>query len=120
MPASNERNIDPDVFDFAATMDLMDQNKVLFGQIRDLFFLHLPLQLKHIQDAVAGNDAAAVQQTSHKLKGSISTMVARRALDSARRLEMVGRSGDMENAPVALAELEMEINRLYDALKVAA
>jgi hypothetical protein len=51
------------------------------------------------------------------MKGSVGTFSARAAMEAARGLEEMGRSGDLAGAEAGLANLEEEIERLIRVLQ---
>jgi HPt (histidine-containing phosphotransfer) domain-containing protein len=72
--------------------------------------------LAEIQAAVAERNAAALERAAHTLKGAASNFAARRTVEAARRLEMMGHGGDLADAPAACGTLEQEIDRLLRML----
>ena len=72
--------------------------------------------LQGVHDAVAANDAAALQSVAHLMKGTVATFEAVAATDVAFRLEQMGRNGTLTDAAAAAAELEAEVVRLAEDL----
>ena len=72
--------------------------------------------MAEIRSAAASADAAAVSRSAHTLKGMIANFCAAEALDAARLVESIGRSGDLTTAPAAVAPLEVQLDRLIEAL----
>jgi HPt (histidine-containing phosphotransfer) domain-containing protein len=69
--------------------------------VRDLVETYLaeaPAQVEGIAVAVAGADAAALVRPAHTLKSSSATMGALRLSAIARRLELAGRSGVLDQS----------------------
>jgi HPt (histidine-containing phosphotransfer) domain-containing protein len=71
--------------------------------------------LASLRDGVARNDTAQVASQAHKLKGSLLTLGGGRAVVVARRIERMGRDGDISECDGALADLEREIAHLDGA-----
>ena len=59
---------------------------------------------------------AALTAAAHALKGMLGNLAAGPAAAQARRLEALGRRGDLSEAPAALRQLEDESERLREAL----
>jgi HPt (histidine-containing phosphotransfer) domain-containing protein len=57
-----------------------------------------PSHLADIDTAIAADDAAALVRPAHTLKSSSATVGAMRLSARARRLEMAGRSGTIDDA----------------------
>jgi len=72
--------------------------------------------MQRIRKAVAARDCGALERTAHTLKGAVANFVVASATEAARRLEIMGREGDLSGAEAALEDLEREIARLQPAL----
>ncbi|HEX9002914.1 MAG TPA: Hpt domain-containing protein, partial [Blastocatellia bacterium] len=55
-------------------------------------------------------------RAAHNLKGTASAFAAQATTDAARRLEEMGRSGNLSEAEAAYANLKREVERLIAAL----
>jgi PAS domain S-box-containing protein len=108
---------DQDIFDYAATLDLLDQDRELFREMRDLFLDSLPQHLEQVIQAVVAKDASAIAREAHQLRGSLATLSAKRASQAAAKLEMLARHGNLDEAAEAMTNLKMELQHLHDALK---
>jgi HPt (histidine-containing phosphotransfer) domain-containing protein len=76
----------------------------------------LPGLLGNVHAALSKQDAVALERAAHKLKGSLGIFEARNACAAARRLEELGRAGDLDGAATALQMLDEETARLTPAL----
>ena len=71
------------------------------------------------RSAVAAGDPHEVCRVAHRLAGAMENLRAEQAVTAARRLETMGRSGDLTAAAAAArADLETEVERLIAALKL--
>ncbi|PSQ96940.1 MAG: Hpt domain-containing protein [Bacteroidetes bacterium SW_9_63_38] len=100
-----------------ALLALVDGDSEFLGSLVDTFLRDCSSYLNDIRTAVEEDDADALQQEAHGLKGAAANMQADAAQAAARRLEDIGRTGDLARAPDALAQLEEEVERLEPALK---
>jgi two-component system sensor histidine kinase/response regulator len=75
-----------------------------------------PAALQRIREGLAGHDSKAVERAAHKLKGSLLVLAADPASEAAYRVEALGAQGALDQAAVALATLETELERLRPAL----
>jgi two-component system sensor histidine kinase/response regulator len=89
-------------------------------EIADLFAEDCPKLLTEIRSAITTGDPRALEHAAHTLKGSVSNFGAEPARQAAFRLEMIGRNGDLNEAPEAWATLEYEVQRFTEALATLA
>jgi CheY-like chemotaxis protein/HPt (histidine-containing phosphotransfer) domain-containing protein len=89
----------------------------LLDELVELFVGETPSRLTALRDAVEGEDAEAVEQTAHALKGSCSNMGAWRMANLCAEFQELGRSGDLTPAPELLVQLQAEFDRVRAALE---
>jgi PAS domain S-box-containing protein len=102
------------VADFDKARKMMDDNVELFDEIVRLFLEDAPPHMQHIKDGLAQGDAKAVRHSAHTIKGMAGVFSAERILPIAERVEM---SSGQEGCEEAIAELEIALNELLEALK---
>jgi HPt (histidine-containing phosphotransfer) domain-containing protein len=100
-----------------ALFELVDEDPEFLGSLVDTFLRDCTAYMDDIRTAVEQGDAEALRREAHGLKGASGNMQAEGTEGAARRLEDIGRSGDLEQAPEALRELEEEVDRLIPALE---
>ncbi|MHB0938929.1 MAG: response regulator [Armatimonadota bacterium] len=93
-------------FNVEAALATMEGDRELLDEIAAVFLDDYPRQMQLVQAALARNDATEVQRIAHSLKGSVSGFAAETARQAAYALELIGKSGDLADAPAALAEME--------------
>jgi len=93
-------------------------NRQLLRKLVDKFFLEYPRLLEDVRTAVAARDASLLRRAAHTLKGSVGIFGAHEAVDRALRLEMIGKSENLNpgDAEEAWAALEQSLDRLRPAL----
>jgi HPt (histidine-containing phosphotransfer) domain-containing protein len=69
-----------------------------------------------VREAVEAGDAAAVERASHLLKGSACNFAADEIVCAARRMEDLGRAGDLSEAADGLRSLEKSLRSFLGAL----
>jgi len=89
--------------------------KLLRSLIRNLL-RDAPKRLSALRRALERNDAEGVASAAHALKGSLGLFGADRAVSSARSLQTIGRSGDLQGADRQLRTLEQEFRALQHGL----
>jgi HPt (histidine-containing phosphotransfer) domain-containing protein len=100
----------------ALALERLCGDEQLLGEIAGLFLENYPSLMLRIRDAVSRRDAGALHQAAHALKGSVANFCAQAAIDSAHKLECMGRAGDLAGAEDTLAELEQRLQGLEPVL----
>jgi len=109
-----------DVLDPAAALEQMDGDADLLAEMAELLLQSYPAQLSAIRAAVADRDSKLLERTAHKLKGSVSIFGAKKAFESALRLEMMAREGELTCVGETLGALEEALKLLTPALQELA
>jgi HPt (histidine-containing phosphotransfer) domain-containing protein len=92
---------EPQVLDAAILAELRETTGDDAAFVRELvqtYLADVPVQLEGIVEAIGADDAAALVRPAHTLKSSSATVGAMRLSAVARRLEMSGRSGVLDDA----------------------
>jgi HPt (histidine-containing phosphotransfer) domain-containing protein len=105
------------VLDSAAALAGVEGDKQLLAEMTQLFLEEGPKLLAAVREAVARQDAKALEFAAHALKGSVGNFSAPRAFQAALKLEMMGRQGDLAGAQEAYQLLNGQIERLQPALE---
>lgn len=74
--------------------------------------------LDSIARALANRDAAALHQSSHALKGMVGSYAGKPALQVVTRLNAFSRNGKLRQAQALFPQVELELSRLGEALRV--
>ena len=124
IPMSGESDVtDPGAPARAAAVDetllreLVGGDLELMCELAELFRTEGPRLLALMSNAVASNDAGALQRAAHALKGSAGSMAAQPATEMAQEMEIMGRDSRMHEAPQTLRGLELELARVYTVLE---
>ncbi len=78
----------------------------------------LPEMLKEIREAVSSGNASSLDETAHKLKGSLKYLAAKQAADIANRLEAAGKNQKLENTETDIKLLEDECEKIESFVKM--
>lgn len=100
-----------------ALLELVDDDVEFLKTLIATFLADCTEYMEGIRRAVGNEDACALVEEAHGLKGAVANLQARPAQLAAQRMEEVGRSNAFEEAPEALEELQNRIDRLRDTLK---
>jgi signal transduction histidine kinase/CheY-like chemotaxis protein len=100
----------------AAALASVEGDVDLLRDLAALFLEDAPRLLDIIRDAVSAADPARLARAAHTLKGSVANFGHRPAVDSALRLETMGRSGDLSDADSTVEALTASIEVLTSEL----
>jgi CheY-like chemotaxis protein len=105
-----------DAWDQAAALARVGGDEDLLRETTSLLLTELPGLLVNVHAALSKKDAGALERAAHKLKGSLGIFEARQGMAAARRLEELGRAGDLNEAAAVLRALDEETSRLTPVL----
>jgi HPt (histidine-containing phosphotransfer) domain-containing protein len=105
-----------DIFDRMQALVCVDGDRELLREVVTIFWDESPHLLAGIEAAIISGDADALERTAHRLKGSVGNFGARTAGDLARKLEAMGKTGNLAGAGEASARLREALERLEEAL----
>ena len=89
----------------------------LLKEIAAIFLADYPNSLKEIRAAIAVSDAHRLEISAHALKGAAGNFGARVAVESALRLEQMGRARLLAHCADALRDLERALAQLHSELE---
>jgi CheY-like chemotaxis protein len=90
----------------------MKRDPAVLLEIVTLYVQDSRAMLAEIRAGLEHRDGKAVERASHRLKGSLNMLGARRAGEAAYSLERMGRQDELGDGPNALVALEEEVARL--------
>jgi HPt (histidine-containing phosphotransfer) domain-containing protein len=104
------------VCDLEAALSAVEGDRELLAGMIRVFLIESPALLEETREAVAREDALALERSAHTLRGGVSNFAAATAYDAAARLEHIGRAAEWTAAAAAQAQLEREMEKLVDVL----
>jgi CheY-like chemotaxis protein len=111
---------DGSVLDSRALLEGVGGNRRLLLELAELFLADLPRLVARIKTALGSSNAEELARAAHALKGSVGNFGASKAMGSADKIEMFGKSGDFSSAAKALATLESELAQVTRELQELA
>jgi signal transduction histidine kinase/CheY-like chemotaxis protein len=114
MPNNGKRG-EP-VFNRRTALEQVEGDCELLRTMVQLFGKQSGNLLAEIRAATACRDGAALELAAHTLKGSLGSFGAGGAAETALRLELMGRTGELAGADTARVDLEQEVAGLRQAL----
>lgn len=107
--------IDPAALD--ALRDLQEEGEPdILLVLVEMFLADAEPRLVALRHAVGRGDASIVEREAHALKGSCANFGAHAMMALCGHMQAAGRSGDLEDTPALQDELDMEFERVRDAL----
>src|SRR5262249_25258442 len=100
-----------DVLDRPALLERIESDADLLGTLVELYEMDSPSMVAEMRSRIASHDGEGLSHAAHKLKGSLLTLSAVKAADSALALEKMGRENRLDGAEAALAALEAALPR---------
>ena len=83
------------IFDRQKLLQQIDNNQELLEEVLAIFLKDIPQRIHSLEEAISKNDAPAIRNQGHALKGSCGTIRARALQEVAYRIEMAGEKGDL-------------------------
>ncbi len=106
-----------DVIDRDALREHLDGDDDLLQELIQIYQQDQPEMLCGVHRALVAGDAPALADAAHSIKGMVSNFHAPACVAAALRLEEIGRSGDLRDAPQATERLAAELEALGQALQ---
>jgi HPt (histidine-containing phosphotransfer) domain-containing protein len=94
-----------------------DGDQDLFLTLADLFLQESSKEAAAARSALEREDCAGLVAAAHKLKGSVVQMCAPRLFERTKRLEELGRQGELVEASSVCVDVEASLAEVHDALR---
>ncbi len=107
-------------FDHAKALECAGNDPALVVELAQVFLREYKSMLLAVQESIRANDGVALHHAAHTLKGALGVFAAQDALKAVRKLEQIGIAGDLSEARLALAQFELELQRLVPELSLLA
>ncbi|MDA8017816.1 MAG: Hpt domain-containing protein [Thermoanaerobaculia bacterium] len=105
-------------FDQDAALSRLGGDFELFDELIEMFCESADDQIGEIETSIREGDADQLRQTAHALSGSLALFAAGPALETARRLEHMGRDGELLDTDLHLGRLNGELAELLEQLRI--
>ncbi|MGI6397792.1 MAG: Hpt domain-containing protein [Desulfomonilia bacterium] len=97
-------------------MDRLDGDQELAVIVLNTFFEHIPNTIARLDESLAKANPAEVVLHAHTIKGAAANAGGAALSETARKIEMEGREGNMASA----ASLMPEILKRFELFRIAA
>jgi len=101
-----------EILDKAKALANLGGDERLLAEAGHMFLVECSRLMSEVREAIHRNNASELEHAAHTIKGSVGTLAARRAYETARRLEELGHQGRLRDAEGLYANLETEMDRL--------
>ncbi len=113
---------DPDcssanVWDPGETREKLGGDEQLFQDVMRIFLEESGQHLAKLRRAIAEGQAEVIEKTAHSLKGELGYMGAPELVQKTRKLEEMGRRGDVEQAVSLFVALESDLSVLVSGVR---
>jgi HPt (histidine-containing phosphotransfer) domain-containing protein len=98
-------------------LEIMDDDKELIKECFNEFINDAPGMLEKIKSAIESGDAAGLDSSAHKIKGSLRYLAAGKASELAYGLEKMGKNGNLDNAGETFENLLSECEKLKNFME---
>jgi two-component system sensor histidine kinase/response regulator len=97
------------IIDEEELMYRMDNDLDLLSDLYDIFVEDYPTMLKEIEVALVHREPEVLFRAAHSIKGTLSSLSALPATESARKLEKYAKENDLDGAEEEFVQLKKEI-----------
>jgi len=102
------------ILDEAGALERIGIDKFMLDELVTLWLHTAGEQVTQLAQAVEHGDADVVQRLGHNMKGSAASIGADRISEVARRLEVMGKSGDLTDGAATFSALQQEVTTLRE------
>jgi len=113
---------EPDAINLAALEQLLEMtggDPIFLAEFIDAYCSDAQNLLGVMRAALAGGDAAGLRRAAHSLKSNSANFGAHRLVGLCQGLEQRGKSGMLDGASTQLGQVEVEYEKVRNALQSA-
>jgi HPt (histidine-containing phosphotransfer) domain-containing protein len=104
------------VFDQQAMLERLMGDQDLIGTVIEVFLDDIPQQLSDLLRMISAGDVAGTERLAHSIRGASGTLAAERFSETAHKIELEARGGEIGRAAAHVPELEARLAELTSAL----
>jgi len=110
----NVNGKDREHFSISKALERFDGDSNLLKELIELFISEYPAMVAKIKDAIADNNAPALQDSAHKIKGSLANFEATRAVELALIIENRAKEQNFEQIDKDFSGFQEELDRVIN------
>jgi two-component system, sensor histidine kinase and response regulator len=107
----------PRAIDGAALLQSVDGNPKLLCELIDIFAAELPKMMSRIQRAIRKQDASALRDAAHALKGAVGNFDHDAPFEAVRKLEEIARENQLSDVDAMFQKVKNEMAHLTRSLR---
>ena len=116
-PAAARLRPRAEVLDVARLEQNVEGDPETLREVVDAFLRDRPARERELAEALKQGDAPTLARAAHTMKGMLMSLAATPAAETALRLEILARCGNLDDARGLIEELTGELDRLTPALR---
>lgn len=97
-------------FNLSGLLNNLGGDKDILKEIVEHFIDNYPREVNELRQSILTGNAKETERLAHGLKGAISNFDAREACDIANKIEIIGKTGNLDGAIELLNELDVILN----------
>jgi CheY-like chemotaxis protein/HPt (histidine-containing phosphotransfer) domain-containing protein len=105
------------IFDLEGVLGRLDGDNELAAIVIAVFLEDIPAQIQTLKDFVKSGDTASSARQAHSIRGASANVGGDRLRNVASVMEKAADVGDLHAVAARMADLELEFDRLRDAMK---
>ncbi|HLQ46726.1 MAG TPA: response regulator, partial [Planctomycetaceae bacterium] len=105
----NNDSTPPPAFDWKTALEGVDNDRELFATVIQAFLESTPAGLIQMSEAIRANQPTVLQRAAHSLKGELLALGATHAADTALKLELSGKTSDLNEAGATFDQLQRQL-----------
>jgi PAS domain S-box-containing protein len=103
--------------DLEKALPRFNNDRDFFNEMCAEFMVHLPGRMAELKNAFEAKDLETFTRAAHSLKGVAASFNAGPVTQLSAELELLGRQGNLDNAPPLLERLDKEVPRLMNYIR---
>jgi two-component system, sensor histidine kinase and response regulator len=104
-------------WDRGETLERLGGDEKLFQEVIGIFLVEVPQHMVSLKQAIVQQNANAIEEIAHKLKGEVGYLGIAEVSQMARQLEELGRKSDFGGAAGLYARFEVQLNEVLTSVR---
>jgi len=114
-PTEEEAEAEP-VIDEVQAIRTTGGNIRILNRVTGVFMSNVPGEIEQLKAVLGDGDADETRRLAHSIKGAAAAIGGNRVRDTALKMEMAAKEGDLEQVQALFEDFDAEFVRLTDAL----
>ncbi len=106
-----------EIFDKDKALKMFEDDVEFLKELVEIFINDTPEHMSEIKEAVNCRNSEALGKSAHKLKGSVANFGKNATIDTAFKLETMGKEKNLDGVEEVYGTLVKDVESLVNALK---